>query len=493
MSVSTLTPPVLPEHVKKPNEEEFKKQLANVNANIEKIQKQFDAVRDQIAKLPKNNDNTRREQIKAELNEIRDKQAELKKTRKAVFDQLDALNDSIRKKVGSIRGFQSKIPFKTTAEVDARIAELEKKIEAGVRIVEEKKMLQEISLLKRNRLSVEDIVEQQNAINKERQIYDELKKNIDDAEAKRLSDRYEQLDAEFKQLHTEQNKQYEARQKIFDERNRLKVALDEAYAKMRSMRDEHRKNNDEYYTFVRKLKEFKKEQERLRKEQEELEKRQEAAKQELELASLPAFESEIALCDNLAHFLEGFLHKGEDNQNAATGNENDVKVNALMDTLDGMVIKKRDEEDFFFVGNKNKKSNKKNQKKEGNKDPKSEALKIPLATMESFFDIKVTVPTKISEIPATLTKLKERKEFYLKEQPKVTEMNKKKAEERIKAMQKAEEEEKVASSTAKTTDIEPNEVSTTAEDDTAVADKKEDEPVDDEEVKTTDAEITEEK
>lgn len=33
--------PVLPDHVKKPNEEEFKKELADVNANIEKIQKQF--------------------------------------------------------------------------------------------------------------------------------------------------------------------------------------------------------------------------------------------------------------------------------------------------------------------------------------------------------------------------------------------------------------------------------------------------------------------
>lgn len=58
-----------------------------------------DAVKEKINKTPQKNDNARREEIKAELNEIRDKQAALKKTRKAVYEQLDAINDSIRNKV----------------------------------------------------------------------------------------------------------------------------------------------------------------------------------------------------------------------------------------------------------------------------------------------------------------------------------------------------------------------------------------------------------
>lgn len=33
--------PTLPEHVKKPNEEEYKKELEKVNADIERVQKQF--------------------------------------------------------------------------------------------------------------------------------------------------------------------------------------------------------------------------------------------------------------------------------------------------------------------------------------------------------------------------------------------------------------------------------------------------------------------
>ncbi|KAI7901718.1 uncharacterized protein BX663DRAFT_513809 [Cokeromyces recurvatus] len=439
--MAELAPPVLPDHVKKPNKEEHKKTIEAINANIERIQKQYNVMKEKIAKLPPKQDNTRREEILNELAEIRDKQAELKKTRKAVHDQLDAINESIRKKVSSIKGFQSRIPYKTTEEVDIRIAELERKIEAGVRIVEEKKMLQEITLLKRNRLSVEDVDAQQTAIDREREIYNELKKNIDESEAKRLSDRYEQLDAEFKKLNIEQNKQREARNKLYEERNQFKKQLDDEYNKLRSTRDEYRKNNNEYFDFLNKLKEYKREQEQLRKQQEEMEKRQEALKQELELASLPAFESEIALCDNLAIFLEGFLIS----DNKSNANSDEAHPNVTDNAFEGMVIKKRDDENFF-VG---KPIKKKQQKNKETKEKKDDSLKIPLATMEAFFDIKVTVPTKVSEIPATLKKLKERKAYYIAEQPKITELNKKKAIERIAAIEKEEEEKKKAEAEAK--------------------------------------------
>jgi hypothetical protein len=49
--------------------------------------------------LPAKQDNTRREEIKTELAELREKQGSLKQERQAVYQQLDAINDSIKKKV----------------------------------------------------------------------------------------------------------------------------------------------------------------------------------------------------------------------------------------------------------------------------------------------------------------------------------------------------------------------------------------------------------
>lgn len=44
-------------------------------------------------------DNTRHEESKIQLNEIRDKQSEIKQSKKSVYVQLDALNDSIKQRV----------------------------------------------------------------------------------------------------------------------------------------------------------------------------------------------------------------------------------------------------------------------------------------------------------------------------------------------------------------------------------------------------------
>ncbi|KAI9323681.1 hypothetical protein BX666DRAFT_1846953 [Dichotomocladium elegans] len=432
-------PPKLPSNFKKPNEEEHKKALEEVNARIDKLQKQMDAVKEKINKLPGKADNTRRDELRATLQDLRDKQAEIKKGKQAVFEQLDALNDSIRKKVGNIKALQSKVPYKTVAEVDERISELEAKIESG--------MLQEITTLKRNRSAVEGLDEQQAAIDKERTIYDELRKHIDDGESKKLSEQYEKANAELRNIQADQTQARESRNKLYDERTRLKGLLDEEYTKLRAMRDEYRKANDEYYTFLRQLREYKKEQERQRKLQEEAAKREEAAKQELELASLPAFEHEITLCDNLANFLQSFLNKSDASANgsgtAAPSNTTPAKAGGrVVEAPEGFALKsksEREEENMFFMGGGGKKKG--NKRNNTNKESKTDALKLPLATMEGFFEVKVTVPTKVSDIASTLEKLKERKAYYLAEQPRVTEENKKKAQEKIDAMLKIEQQQ----------------------------------------------------
>ncbi|GAA5808519.1 hypothetical protein MFLAVUS_001910 [Mucor flavus] len=416
-------------HFKKPDEAAQTVRLEELNKKLDTLKKQQDTVKAKIEKLGKS-DNTRREELKQELDQIRDKQSEIKQGKKSVYDQLDALNDSIKKKVGNVKNFQSKVPFKSTAEVDERIRELEIQIERGVRLVEEKKILQEISTLKRGRLQVEGLGEQQEAIERERHFYNELRKNVDDGENKRLSDKYELLNAELKTLIVDGAKQREERNKLYDERTRIKLALDETYDTLRACRSEHRIAKDDYYNAAREAHEKRKETERVEKIKYEAEKREADARQELELASLPAFEREIVLCDTLSAFLQGFISKsGQDAVNATSSVTTD-EANSK-NAPQGFVIKKKEEDEVYFMGGKNKK---RSGTPKGPKEKKSDILKLPLATMEDFFEVKVTVPSKISEVPATIEKLKERKLAYVAEQPKATEKNRKKAEEKIAAM-----------------------------------------------------------
>ncbi|CAO3693314.1 unnamed protein product [Rhizopus stolonifer] len=91
----------------------------------------------------------------------------------------------------------------------------------------------------------------------------------------------------------------------------------------------------------------------------------------------PFYETEITLCDNLVIFLESFLSL--DNKNNVTLGADASKIE---NAFEGMVIKKRDEDVLFA----------------------DDILKLPLATIENLLDIKVIVPTKISEIPNTIQK-----------------------------------------------------------------------------------------
>lgn len=119
-----VIPPTTTVHknLKKPDDVAHKKFLEELNGKIDSLKKQQvshplisliycnqgtqyplyqDAVKAKINKLGGGkSDNTRRDELKAQLAEIRGKQAEIKGNKQAVYVQLDALNDSIRKKVG---------------------------------------------------------------------------------------------------------------------------------------------------------------------------------------------------------------------------------------------------------------------------------------------------------------------------------------------------------------------------------------------------------
>jgi hypothetical protein len=60
-------------------------------------------VREKINKLSPAGKNTKREELYNKLNQVRDQQKELKDSKKAVLTQLDAIQQSMKKKV--LQGF----------------------------------------------------------------------------------------------------------------------------------------------------------------------------------------------------------------------------------------------------------------------------------------------------------------------------------------------------------------------------------------------------
>ncbi|KAG0247783.1 hypothetical protein BG011_000922 [Mortierella polycephala] len=421
-------------YVKKPSQEEKDKAVEEIEANMEKIRPRLNAVREAIASVTGKSETDPRNALRKRLGELRDQQAENKKGKQVKFDQLSALNNSLKKKLADMKAIQDKLPFKTQEAVDAQVLKLEKQVEAGsLKLVEEKRYLAEISSLKKAKKSVEAAQAQQVAIDEIKAEIAALKETIDDKTAKTLSAEYNQIQAQLDEISKVKDGEWKKRNDLFDERTRLQKELDAEYQRKKTVNDEYFAALREYSKFHQDEQVRKREEYQAKKQQELEEKRLAIAKEERELAEIPAYTNEIVTCDSVYKYLLQFSTDEKHTAEVAVAatveapSANIRQVDTSANVPSGMMLTKKADkvEEVFFAGKSKKSKGPKEKKTEGN------SFKLPLAVLEQLFELKVVVPTSPADLGKTLDALVEKREYYKANQEKATAENKRKAEERI--------------------------------------------------------------
>ncbi|KAI9235933.1 MAG: hypothetical protein BYD32DRAFT_39689 [Podila humilis] len=110
-----------PNYVQKPNQDDKTKTLEEIEAKMEKIRPRLNAVRDAISSVTQKSDADPRTALRKRLGELREKQAENKRGKQVKIDQLNALSNSLKKKIADLKSTQDKLPFKTLDAVEAQI------------------------------------------------------------------------------------------------------------------------------------------------------------------------------------------------------------------------------------------------------------------------------------------------------------------------------------------------------------------------------------
>ncbi|KAI1309974.1 hypothetical protein EDD11_003923 [Mortierella claussenii] len=434
--------------VKKPSQDEKNDTIKEIEANMEKIRPRLNAVRDAITSMDGKADADPRTALRKRLAELRDKQAENKKGKQVKIDQLNTLNNSLKKKIADLKAVQDKLPFKTQDAVDAQIVKLEKQVDSGsLKLVEEKRILSEISSLKKARKTVEAAQAQQTAIDADKTAIATLKETIDDQTAKALSAEYNQIQSQLDEISKAKDEVWKKRNDLYDERTRLQKELDTEYQRKKTV-------NDEYFAALREFQKHqqeehvrKREEYQAKKQQELEEKRLAIAKEERELADIPAYTNEIVTCDSVYKYLLQFSNDEKRIAEAAaaapveTPSLNVRQVDATANVPSGMMLTKKSdkEEEVFFAGKSKKNRGPKEKKAEGN------SFKLPLAVLEQLIELKVVVPTSPADLGKTLDALAEKKAYYKANQEKATAENKRKAEERIAKLTLSENETETSS------------------------------------------------
>lgn len=115
-----------------------------------------------------------------------------------------------------------------------------------MKLVDEKKALNEISNLKKTRKTVESFAAQQEIIDVEKAKIDEIRTGLDSPEAKAINDKFNTIKAELDVINKAHDESSKGRDGLYDERNAISAEIDAVYTKKKEAMSVYRDANNKF-------------------------------------------------------------------------------------------------------------------------------------------------------------------------------------------------------------------------------------------------------
>ena len=304
---------------------------------------------------------------------------------------------------------------------------LEKQVESGtLKLGDEKRALQEISSLKRSRRTVESFQADQEAIEADRARTESLRKELDDPEAKAISERFDAIRSELDELKKSSDEAFADRNKLFDERNSLSAELDVLFTRKRESAQRFREASDRYWQKVNEERAKRAERLKAQRAAEEEEKRNEVIERLLEEAKVPAFQAKIEDSQTLIDYFTARVVGGSTPvpppTSLSTSKRDVAGVPKLelrqveQDVGNGLVPRKKkgDSEENYFVGGKakGKKGSKAGTPPSSSPSSSSSALNLPLGTLTALLELSIPPPASTADLTRVIEDLKTKKAWF---------------------------------------------------------------------------------
>ncbi|KAI9867643.1 MAG: hypothetical protein M1813_008443 [Trichoglossum hirsutum] len=424
----------------KPDEETFKADLAKAEKDHASVMERLNAIRDKVnlAQPSKTSPTTQRQsELRSQLAKIRTQQQALKASKGNLQEKIRSLDAAVKARVAEQITAKSRVPFKNVEEIDREIQRLKKQVDAGtMKLVDEKKALADISSLHKQRKGFAGFEEAQKGIDEMRAQLKELRKGLDDPEAKALSERYTAIAKELDDIRAEQDEAHKNINSLRDERTKVQAEQQEKYSAIRALKDEFYAQKKAFSDYEHQAFLARKERQKSERENYERERRRKLADKKLEEASEPAYMDEILTAEGLIRYFDpssaGAIKSSEPSKFAARASRT---VDPILKGT--MVIKKEDREDEYFVGTggkKSKKGRKGGAALEGTK-PEGSKFSLSIGVLEELAKVHVEPPMSQAGVPHVVEELKEKVEQWKKDQDKKTKENIAKAQREIERLE----------------------------------------------------------
>ncbi|KAI9786548.1 MAG: hypothetical protein M1816_007872 [Peltula sp. TS41687] len=471
-----------PDKPEKPDEEKYKADLAKAEKEYAAAMEQLNAIRSKLdaAKPPANGSPTqlRQQELRDQLSTIRKQQQECKSSKGNLQERIRQLDSGFKSRLNEQKAARARIPFKNVEEIDRQIQQLEKQVDTGtMKLVDEKKALQEVSNLRKQRKGFAQLDEAQKGIDDIKAQLTELRKGLDDPEAKALSERYTGIAKELDDIRAAQDEAYKSINSLRDERSKLHTEQQQKFAAIRAIKDQYYGQKKAYGDYEHEAYRARKERQKAERDAQEKERRRKIADQRLEEASQPAFLDQIMTAEGLIRYFDPSFH-GSTMKDEEKGGKFAAQASRVIDASDikgTKVVRKDDREDTYFVGTGGKKG--KRGRKNGNAAAASPArtstptessvgtatptsgggkFNLSMGIIEELSKVDVEPPMSQADVPAVVDRLKHKVEEWKSDQDRQTKANIEKARKEIDRLEAAETQspsspEKTTTTTTTTT------------------------------------------
>eukprot|EP00903_Cladosiphon_okamuranus_P017482 g16102.t1 len=413
----------LPKPEPQPDNDEHEQQVAAINEDIKKIKSDIEVLK---AKIDEANE-ARRGQGD-EMGEARAVMRALKEERDEIRSHLDGMQaESARAKAAleghdkSRRALQSSLKFKTVAEIETAIRQMEARQQtSSMSLAEEKKLIKEIEQLKTSKKTAAQYMSTEEAVKGAKDGYGAARKTESEKKAE-LRAVQEKLKAAFlvlEEMSAKRDEEGGGVTSLFEQKKALHEEINVKIEEIKELRSAHRAKLDDWYNSRRERTKFKRALQKAEWVERMAAKTARAKALEEEEAKKIPYESEMVLCDTLVSYLETTFLKTSDAPKAASVAAPQATTNAEFGGMK-VLMKKRQDEEFIVMGGGKKKGGSK--KKAGGKNAAGGKNTIVHAidTMESFSMLSIAPPANKAAVPDAIKALKAKKAWF-SEQPRPT-------------------------------------------------------------------------
>lgn len=363
----------------------------------------------------------KREALRSKLQVLKNTLAEAEKVKKPLLNALKDNKDALKRKIDEVSAAKEKLPFKSTKEVDLKIQALEKSLETqSLKLIEEKKIVADISKLKKSKKTIEELEGQNSEIDSIRMNIENIKKSLDlkDAENAGIKQSINKIHEELVALDGDREEINKAKKIAYDERKSLQDKLNTLYQQKKDLFENNKKEQEEYR--------IKMDQERVKREAMKKVRDQEYQVKDLEKAlhalDRPAFDEQVDKCVQLMNYLlSNFVKDAPLVEAPAKVPEkkpsSSLNIRQVESIPAGVALpKKGQNEEVFYMGSAPKKTLK--TKTPSSKSPASSSFKLPLHVITGLSELHISIPPSVQEVPKCIEVLKAKKAEFEKEEEK---------------------------------------------------------------------------